>query len=241
MLCTYHIQVVMLFGCVAGMSTAFGHLAGHVTAGNFLNPRVSCDMKTEAKTLILLLRGNTAVKNRNSLVGCLFQPLPHRRRYRRIDRRVTLDPFVAHLALGLRMPKREDVSNKPDAVKFLDVNMSFVGFSQNSVFEKFCRGRPIVLSQSELWLGTHRNHFSTSWEPEFLSQPNMWQRSKEKSKWTLTKEVRDQRSVHVNLHSPVFNNAGQPERQRLVEFAKAALGEEFGNWSTNKIGQKWGV
>ncbi|EER38186.1 predicted protein [Histoplasma capsulatum H143] len=112
--CTYHIQVVMLFGCVAGMSTAFGHLAGHVTAGNFLNPRVSCDMKTEAKTLILLLRGNTAVKNRNSLVGCLFQPLPHRRRYRRIDRRVTLDPFVAHLALGLRMPKREENSREED-------------------------------------------------------------------------------------------------------------------------------
>lgn len=69
----------------------------------------------------------------------------------------------------------------------------------------------------------------------------MWQRSKEKSKWTLTKEVRDQRSVHVDLHSPVFNNAGQPERQRLVEFAKAVLGEEFGNWNTSKIGQKWGV
>lgn len=44
----------MLFGCVAGMSTAFGHLAGHVTAGNFLNLRVSCGMKTEAKTLILV-------------------------------------------------------------------------------------------------------------------------------------------------------------------------------------------
>lgn len=27
------------------------------------------------------------------------------------------------------------IANKPDAAKFLDVNMSFAGFNQNSVFE----------------------------------------------------------------------------------------------------------